>query len=156
MLVDRTVTEDGIHIYDDENGFRVHYETTDVSRIVQSLASQWPRICQLATEEISRLHVAPPQRIVVLVRPDGGLLFFTLESNGKFVHDVASVTVQFIEDAFLQCEDDFDPVYRQLREIAHRSFAHPSVAPQLVDFDLPIAIDDYQSVDPATFELLTE
>lgn len=148
------MTEDGIQIYDDENGFRVHYETSDVNRIVSSLAAQWPRICERATAEMSRLDVAPPQRIVVLVRPDCGLLFFALESDGKFVHEVASITVQFIEDAFTDCEDDLSPVYRQLREIARRSFAHPSVAPHLSNFHVPIAIDDYQSVDPSTFEVL--
>jgi len=154
--VDKTVTEVGIEIYDDEGRLSVHYETTDVDKIVVSLASQWPHICELAAAKVSQLDIARPLRMVVLVRPDDGSLFFTLESDGAFVDEVANVTLQFIEDAFMDCEDDFAPVYHQLRDIARRSFAHASAASNLADLHLLIGIDDYQSVDPSTFELLNE
>jgi hypothetical protein len=135
------------------NQILLHYEGDDVTAIVQSLAAEWPRILANGTRLIVRSAVAPPHRVVVLVRPDCGLLYFTLESGGRFVDEIACVTVQFIEDAFMNSDDDFESLYHQLRSIARSSFLQSALA--VAPPERPIAIDNYQSVDPSTLEMLT-
>ena len=153
-VVDGIMTEEDIEIYEDENGLRIHFETDDNARIVSSLAERWSRICERAIEEIARLDASAPQRLVVIARPDCGALFFSLESSGKFISEIASVTIESVEEAFMSTEDDSTPFYEQLRQIARQSFEHSSAGKVLAGSDLSVAIDNYQSVDSTTLEVL--
>ena len=56
----------------------------------------------------------------------------------------------------MDCDDDFRAVYQLGRQIVKTSFQLATRDCDFSQFNMPIAVDDYQSVDSQTFETMHE